>query len=208
MANSDIAGIRINGGRLCLDFGNTATYSGNTVLHDFLTSYRDLLTWGGRAGLIARAELRTRLAWAASHPEAASAVLESARRLRAAIRALFRASPSADNLGHLAAINAALADAGSCRIAPGGRGYVFAANADALRWLTGPVAISAAELATSEDARRVRACAGDGCEWLFLDTSRNGTRRWCSMASCGNRAKARSHYARTRKSERRRASAQ
>ncbi|MFB7506930.1 CGNR zinc finger domain-containing protein [Streptomyces broussonetiae] len=47
---------------------------------------------------------------------------------------------------------------------------------------------------------RIRSCAGGGCILHFFDTSRNGTRRWCSMASCGNRAKASRHYARSKKS--------
>lgn len=45
---------------------------------------------------------------------------------------------------------------------------------------------------------RVRACAHDACVLRFFDTSRNGTRHWCSMAACGNRAKASRHYARTK----------
>ncbi|MCW7945274.1 hypothetical protein AAW14_25570 [Streptomyces hygroscopicus] len=53
-------------------------------------------------------------------------------------------------------------------------------------------------LATAPD--RIRGCAHDSCILHFFDTSRNGTRRWCSMASCGNRAKASRHYARTRES--------
>ena len=42
--------------------------------------------------------------------------------------------------------------------------------------------------------QRIRRCTNDDCLWLFLDESKNGTRRWCDMASCGNRAKARRHY--------------
>ncbi|MGW6418767.1 CGNR zinc finger domain-containing protein [Streptomyces sp. NPDC055055] len=45
---------------------------------------------------------------------------------------------------------------------------------------------------------RIRACAHEACILHFFDTSRNGTRRWCSMAICGNRAKASRHYARTK----------
>ena len=61
-----------------------------------------------------------------------------------------------------------------------------------------PVARSAADLLTSVDLRSLRVCAADACAWLFLDTSRNGSRRWCSMRTCGNRAKARRHHARVR----------
>ncbi|MCX5048200.1 MULTISPECIES: CGNR zinc finger domain-containing protein [unclassified Streptomyces] len=53
-------------------------------------------------------------------------------------------------------------------------------------------------LSTASD--RIRGCAHDACILHFFDTSRNGTRRWCSMAACGNRAKASRHYARTKES--------
>ncbi|MFD1663471.1 CGNR zinc finger domain-containing protein [Streptomyces caeni] len=53
-------------------------------------------------------------------------------------------------------------------------------------------------LATAPD--RIRSCSHGSCILHFFDTSRNGTRRWCSMATCGNRAKASRHYARTRES--------
>ncbi len=57
---------------------------------------------------------------------------------------------------------------------------------------------SAADLLIGEGFERVRLCAADSCAWLFLDTSRNRTRRWCDMSVCGNRSKARRHYERTR----------
>jgi len=50
-----------------------------------------------------------------------------------------------------------------------------------------------------ERTERIKLCAGEDCGWLFYDASRNLTRRWCSMADCGNLAKARRHYARRRK---------
>jgi predicted RNA-binding Zn ribbon-like protein len=61
-----------------------------------------------------------------------------------------------------------------------------------------PIVLAAAELLTSAGRARVRECAAHGCGWLFLDTSRSQRRRWCTMASCGNRAKARRFYERTR----------
>jgi len=60
------------------------------------------------------------------------------------------------------------------------------------------VARSASTLLVSQGLRRVRECAGEKCDWLFLDASRNRSRRWCDMAACGNRAKAQRNYARRR----------
>ena len=66
---------------------------------------------------------------------------------------------------------------------------------DVLWW---PVAQAAADLLISDELKLVRWCEAPDCEWLFLDRSRNRSRRWCDMTSCGNRAKARRHYERTR----------
>ena len=62
------------------------------------------------------------------------------------------------------------------------------------------IARSAAELLTSPEISRVRACGGESCGWLFLDTSRNRSRQWCDMADCGNIAKVRRFRDRQRES--------
>lgn len=56
-----------------------------------------------------------------------------------------------------------------------------------------PVLWSAADLVLAAPRVRLRACANDQCRWLFLDDSKSGTRRWCSMSSCGNRHKVQQH---------------
>jgi len=61
-----------------------------------------------------------------------------------------------------------------------------------------PVVRSAAELLTGSELARVKFCPGEGCGWLFLDTTRNGTRRWCEMDVCGSRAKMRRYHQRRR----------
>jgi predicted RNA-binding Zn ribbon-like protein len=62
------------------------------------------------------------------------------------------------------------------------------------------IAHSAADLLASGQLDRVRRCGSDTCEWLFLDGSRNRSRRWCDMSTCGNREKARKHYRRAKES--------
>ena len=74
--------------------------------------------------------------------------------------------------------------------------------------MLGPIARAAADLLAADPVRRVGQCHDDrGCGWLFLDTSRLQSRQWCSMADCGNRAKARRHYRRVVRSTRRRGAA-
>jgi len=69
----------------------------------------------------------------------------------------------------------------------------YQAALDDIIW---PVVRSAADLLTSDTLPMLRICAADDCQWLFMDTSKNQTRRWCNMKSCGNRAKARRHIER------------
>ena len=57
-----------------------------------------------------------------------------------------------------------------------------------------PVLWPAADLLLKGDPARIRQCANEKCRWVFLDTSKAGARRWCTMNSCGNRAKAHRHY--------------
>jgi predicted RNA-binding Zn ribbon-like protein len=60
------------------------------------------------------------------------------------------------------------------------------------------LARSAADLLTSEQHAYVRQCASEECTWLFIDRSKNHSRRWCDMGDCGNREKARRLRARKR----------
>ena len=100
---------------------------------------------------------------------------------------------------HLAVLNRALADAlPHRRVVQSGRGFSLGwDDTDDLRRMLWPVALSAVELLAGDHAAPVKLCGmreTTGCSWLFVDESRNGSRRWCSMKDCGNRAKARRHY--------------
>jgi predicted RNA-binding Zn ribbon-like protein len=104
--------------------------------------------------------------------------------------------PAAD----LAAFNAELARSlARSRIVLTAEGFAWdwTDGGDALDQMLWPVVRDASDLLTSEELDRVGQCADDRCGWLFLDSSRNRSRRWCSMEDCGNRAKARRHYQRT-----------
>jgi predicted RNA-binding Zn ribbon-like protein len=91
---------------------------------------------------------------------------------------------------------------GALRIAPGSDGYTwrFDQGKNDLAPMLAPILRSAAELLTSPALGRVRECDSDTCWWLFLDSSKSGTRRWCDMKVCGNREKARRHHKRHKSS--------
>lgn len=192
------------GGRLCLDFVNTLNGSRETgETREKLVEYADLVRWGRQAGVVSEREARALLKEAARRPEEAARVLGRARKLREAIYGVFSAAaaerqPAKEDLTTLNnALSSAMAHAEVVRTADG---FVWdwAAGAGALDRLLWPVARSAAELLTSEELKRARICEADDCTWVFMDLSKNRSRRWCDMKYCGNRAKSRRHYERKR----------
>ena len=187
---TSVEAMDLAGGDICLDFVNTASGRDAGPLREKLRVYGDLVTWAERVE-VAGPERGKRLREAASaSPEAAAAVLARARALREAMFRLFARAPTDADL-RLVGDEAGRASA-ERRLIGDGEGYGFAwPESDRLEQLLWPVALSAVDLLTSEDRVRVKECAAENCNWLFLDKSRNRSRRWCDMAVCGNRAKAR-----------------
>ena len=186
----------LDGGDPGLDFVNTASGRSAGQLQERLRAYGDLVTIAERVGVLSREEGARLRSVAASSPGKAEAVVERARALREAVFRLFaRPGPSESDL---ALVGEEAGRAASARVLePGGTGYVFEWPAsERLERPLWPLALAAAELLTSEDRGRVKECAAGSCNWLFLDMSRNRSRRWCDMAVCGNRAKARRFSAR------------
>ena len=166
---------------LCLDFANTRYWRGQATPTETLNEPADLATWAK-----------------APRPPTAKE-FELAIALREVLYRLFDAQaqsrPAAPR--DLEALNTALAHAPGRRALKRGRiGYeweVDVKSGTALSLLA-PVLWSAGDLLAGPRLDRVRRCANPECGWLFLDDSRAGKRRWCSMSACGNRAKARRHY--------------
>jgi predicted RNA-binding Zn ribbon-like protein len=195
----------LSGGALCLDFANTWGDRGRPETEK-LHGYADLLAFALQTGQLTGGEAARLGELADRHPREAAAAFAWSRKLREMLYrilsavAVRRAPPAAD----LQRLNAALPEALSRpRIERRGARFVWTwhapdAPAEPLNAPLWPALRSAAELLTSDERRRVRECAGSDCTWLFLDRSRNRSRRWCAMQTCGNRAKARRHYRRAR----------
>jgi predicted RNA-binding Zn ribbon-like protein len=183
------------GGELCLDFANTLNSSGKNGPREFLRDYRDLVVWCQKTGILSGKDSGFLIAEAIRRPDQASAALERARALRGVIYRVFLAftqgsAPGADDLAHLNGIRSE-ALAGS-RIVQNQHGFSIEwPDGESLERMLWPITLSAVDLLTSGKTGQVRQCAGVTCDWLFLDTSRNHQRRWCSMDDCGNRAKSR-----------------
>jgi predicted RNA-binding Zn ribbon-like protein len=189
---------------LPLDFANSAEWHAAPEPTEKLNSYSDLVGWSWAAGLLNDQEADKLLDRASRKPEKAARALEDAIEAREAIYRLFsavaagREVPSAP-FTHL---NKAIADALShSRLVVSGERFEWGWDPEAtgLDAMLRPILRSTAELLVSDERDRVGECDDDrGCGYLFLDTTRNHSRRWCSMESCGNRAKARRHYERSK----------
>jgi len=192
-------------GRLCLDFANTMSNRLSDESHEWLDTFSNLAAWGRLVGVLSDELARPLLQEAAAQPEEAGRVLKMAVELRETIYRIFSATASGRSpaAADLDVLNAALAQAlPHLRIVPNADDFTWnwAGKEDALDSMLWPVARSAGDLLTSDELKRVGECQGDGCGWLFLDLSRNHSRRWCDMGDCGNRAKARRHYRRQKES--------
>jgi predicted RNA-binding Zn ribbon-like protein len=191
----------LSGGHLALDFANSISRrdsSEKSVEH--LNSYRDLISFARQTGILSPEQAKALDCRAESHARIAAQSLREAVALREPMFRVFLAlanskSPSSQDVALLD--DAARAALHHRRIVRENNGYRWRWDDDlSLDRILWPIAQSAAELLTSPELKKVRECEASDCYWLFLDNSRNRSRRWCSMSACGNREKARRHYQR------------
>jgi predicted RNA-binding Zn ribbon-like protein len=201
--------LRLVGGRLCLDFANTFDWNASEEQVEWFTGYEDLIAWARHVGMLSDFEGEVLLQRVERDADAGQEAVVRAIDLRKALYRIFTSiiSGSGPAAADLATFNGelrrSLGQAGLLPEEDGSRfGWQWSGECDALDQVLLPVVLSAVELLSSPDVRWVKQCAGDACGWLFLDTSRNHTRRWCSMESCGNRAKARRYFRRHQAAER------
>jgi predicted RNA-binding Zn ribbon-like protein len=182
-------GFRFRGGHAALDLTATLTGRLKETQRDLLAQPEQVVRWLRAAGFEC----------ASSAPE--DHLLDAARRLREAIytlaigciRGQAPAAAARSVLNDMARLPAATPEidiVGRARLRGDASGLLASIAREAVLLLGG------------EMAARIRQCEGDGCAILFLDTSRSGDRRWCSMAACGNRHKVAAFRQRTQKRKR------
>lgn len=197
-------------GRLALDFVNLrildsppdGSHDGYSVLVEFLTM-----------SAVIRDTAKPPLLglWAAA-PDETVELLRRAVSFRGALRLIFEARVDGAAIlpGWIDPLNEILAyTEGYDRLRPvtervGGQPewrLALYARAQGLEWLLTAIARSAAELVAEGPGAPIRKCANPNCGLFFYDDSRTGGRRWCSMASCGNRAKVAAHYRREKRKQ-------
>ena len=193
----------LTGGQLALDLANTISRRDDPERRkDHLEGYGDLVSFARQSGVISTKQAGEVLSYARQHGSQARRSLVEAVRLREAVYRVFSAiaqerNAPADDLELISEFARRALQHRSVSRANGGYRWEWHGN-NVLERILWPMSQAAADLLTSDELRIVRYCEAPDCEWLFMDHSRNRSRRWCDMTTCGNRQKARRHYQRSR----------
>jgi predicted RNA-binding Zn ribbon-like protein len=193
----------LTGGHPALDLANSISRRDNPArCKEHMASYADLISFAVQDKILSPKEGKELRSFADKNRGASSRSFRRAIELREAIYAVFAAAARGRSTPDKAVrvVNDWALEAlqqRSLLAANGGFRWEWQTNGkNALDRIIWPIAQAASELLTSDELKLVRWCEAPDCEWLFLDHSRNRSRRWCDMKSCGNRAKARRHYQR------------
>jgi predicted RNA-binding Zn ribbon-like protein len=182
------------GGHLAVDFSNTVSDRHTDHPIERLTSYERLVAFAAQAQLLSPAEADKLRARAKKNPREAVRILDEARVFRDALYGLVS---HAATVGPIRAIDLEVLNARSKRLyIDETLGWSYKEDESGLDAIMGPIIRASVDLLTTDLRKRIRMCEAHDCVWVFLDTSKNRTRRWCTMKSCGNRAKARRFQAR------------
>jgi predicted RNA-binding Zn ribbon-like protein len=202
MEKRSIRTLNLIAGWLCLDFSNTLGMHASDMGREFLGSYFDLAEWTNYAGIVTEEEERSLLDRAENLPKEAETVLHKAIELREIIFRVFSSivKNTAPGEKDISLFNKKLSKVmrqSKLEITESGIEWNVTGNKNTLDWPLNAVIHSAFSLLTSEELGKVKMCADKrGCGWLFVDHSKNRSRRWCDMADCGNLAKQKRYYGR------------
>ncbi len=194
----------LKSGHPILEFTNTVGNHASDHPGEHLFGYGDLLTWMGNIGLLQEGQVQVLKRKAAAQSEESTSAFARSLELRESIYRIFVAQTKGipPTEGDLAILNSVLRNLTSgAQIGQESGRFVWQWNFDesALEAPLSIIALSAVELMTSENIKWIGQCADEGgCGWLFVDTSKNHSRRWCDINDCGNRAKQRRYQRRTR----------
>jgi predicted RNA-binding Zn ribbon-like protein len=188
-------------GHPALDFANTAGWHASDERSEWLTSYDEWLAWLRAGSTLPASALRALAADsardAARSQRALKRVLDHRELVYRVFTAVAHDRTPADV--DLAAMHRARVDALGAADPRWQRGRYtldWSRNASDLLAPLHPLMLAATELLESSRTERLRQCGNHPCGWLFLDQSKNGTRRWCSSAECGNASRVREFRAR------------
>ena len=188
---------------LCLGFVNTLSWRGRSEPVETLHSATDLFIWIEGLEVLPRVSIAEARKWGRDHEKQARQDFAEAIVVREALFAIFSAIAAGAVVAwkDFQILQGMLARGPHrTRLVPTANGYAWSGPARRITIdkVLAPILWSAGDLLVSAADRRIRCCANDECLWLFIDHSKTNSRRWCDMQSCGNRAKAQRHYARSK----------
>ena len=194
----------ITGGNVSLDFTNTILRRPNGEVEELIPTFADLCSWGRQVGLLTPQQQTTLVKKAGRNEKKAENAWKLAITLRECMFQIFKRIIDNEEIPadllrqwnrfvhrsqrHHQLVRSKEGFSWKC--------FSDEKNFDSMLW---PIIHSGVEIMTGSNVPWIRRCAAEDCDWLFLDTSKRGNRRWCDMTICGNRAKARRFYSRKRK---------
>ena len=189
-------GFEYIGGDVSADYTNTRSGRYGKPGHEHLQTYADVVEFARQAGAVTPADAKRLLAEAENQPEKATLMYRRAVALRESIwRAFARIAQEKEPAREdVEVISGEAADAlARRRMRKAGAGFLWDwPDTDDLARPLWPIAHAASDVLTNdEDRGLIRECADDTCAWLFVDRTKNHSRRWCDMATCGSRNKVR-----------------
>jgi predicted RNA-binding Zn ribbon-like protein len=187
-------GFEYIGGDLSTDFTNTRSGRYEGAGHEHVQTYADVVEFARLGGALKGSEAKRLIAEAETHPEKATQMHRRGVALREAIwrafaRIAYGKHPAREDVGTIA--EEAAAAAAHARLMKSGDSFSWQwPETDDLARPLWPIARAASDLLTNDrDRDHLRECSDDTCAWLFVDRTKNHSRRWCEMDTCGNRAK-------------------
>ncbi|HET6726102.1 MAG TPA: ABATE domain-containing protein [Gammaproteobacteria bacterium] len=189
--------IEIVGGHPAVDFVNTVHARLVPTTHDYLETPGHVVGWFFRQGLVDAEAARRLVRLPAGQGQR---LLSEARIFRKTLDDLLQDHLDGNtDSAALARFNHALKRLNGWRELSSAQddfAWTYRIDPAHPESLLAPLAFGAADLLVSPELERLKMCPLEGCGWLFLDYSRNGSRHWCSMKTCGNVAKLRRYRAR------------
>jgi predicted RNA-binding Zn ribbon-like protein len=189
---------QLSGNHISLDFVNTVDDRETAAPKEGLQSYEDLVAWGEQTQSITAEEARQLLEMGERRPGEASEILREAVMVREALFRIFMCVvnediPLDDDLWSFNGVLSQVMSKARVVRREASFAWDWQGSEREMGSVMWPAVRASADLLTSEHLEDVSMCAADDCQWFFLDTSKNHSRRWCDMKTCGNRAKVNRH---------------
>lgn len=199
-----IANLQLDGGCPVFDFTNTISNRNDPDYFDYLTKYEDFIQWIDKVGLLSKGKLNAIIAFSKHHPRKSTDVFKQVMEARETTFKLFSSLAKNHKAERetLESFNHFLSEALSNMQVELGRTEIATSfNISEKTILKEPLYLlikNAFDILSTQHFERIKECPA--CGWLFLDTTKNGKRRWCNMQVCGSNDKARRYYHRKKES--------